>query len=167
MAYHFKKAALDDSPVIRNIAEQTWGATYGEILSPEQLEWMFEWMYSPESLEKQMRDGHTFFLLYEDKSPIGYVSVNQERENRYHLQKLYLIPNKQGSGLGAKLLEKAEEFVQEIKTSEVVDLVLNVNRENKALHFYKKHGFEIESEGDFSIGNGYYMNDYILKKTLS
>ena len=39
---------------------------------------------------------------------------------------------------------------------------LNVNRNNKALHFYEHLGINKLREGDFHIGNGYYMNDYIM-----
>ena len=39
---------------------------------------------------------------------------------------------------------------------------LNVNRNNKALQFYEHMGMRKLREGDFPIGNGYYMNDYIM-----
>ena len=39
---------------------------------------------------------------------------------------------------------------------------LNVNRNNKALQFYQHMGMRKLREGDFPIGNGYYMNDYII-----
>ena len=39
---------------------------------------------------------------------------------------------------------------------------LNVNRNNKALLFYERMGMRKLREGDFPIGNGYYMNDYIM-----
>ena len=39
---------------------------------------------------------------------------------------------------------------------------LNVNRQNKALTFYEKMGMTKVDEGDFPIGNGFYMNDYIM-----
>lgn len=165
--YHFKKAELSDCPVIRQVARQVWGPTYEGILSQEQLDYMFEWMYSVESLENQLKNGHAFFLLYEEEIPVGYFSVNKEHGTRYHLQKIYLNPAKQGLGLGKILLERAEDFVREIKSQNTsVDFILNVNRRNKALQFYKKQGFEIESQGDFDIGNGYFMNDYIMKKIL-
>jgi hypothetical protein len=38
----------------------------------------------------------------------------------------------------------------------------NVNRNNKALQFYEHMGMRKLREGDFPIGNGYYMNDYIM-----
>ena len=43
---------------------------------------------------------------------------------------------------------------------------LNVNRNNKALRFYEYMGMEKVDEGDFAIGNGYYMNDYIMGLTI-
>lgn len=39
---------------------------------------------------------------------------------------------------------------------------LNVNRNNKALQFYEYMGMRKLRKGDFPIGNGYYMNDYIM-----
>ena len=42
------------------------------------------------------------------------------------------------------------------------EMHLNVNRNNKALQFYQHLGMEKVAEGDFHIGNGYYMNDYIM-----
>ena len=164
--YYFKKARIEDCPLIHETAAKVWEPTYGDILSSEQLKYMFEWMYSVESLERQIRNGHTFFLLYEIEEVIGYVSIEKEDKERYHLQKIYLIPEKQGKGLGKLLIQKAESFVRECEPGKKIALVLNVNRNNKAFDFYTKQGFQIESEGDFPIGNGYYMNDYIMIKII-
>jgi hypothetical protein len=38
-----------------------------------------------------------------------------------------------------------------------------VNRHNRAFHFYRHMGMSVDREGDFPIGNGFYMNDYIMK----
>ena len=39
---------------------------------------------------------------------------------------------------------------------------LNVNRENPALGFYQHMGMKKVREEDTHIGNGFYMNDYIM-----
>ena len=39
---------------------------------------------------------------------------------------------------------------------------LNVNRNNKALDFYYRMGMRKDRQGDFDIGNGFFMNDYIM-----
>ena len=45
-------------------------------------------------------------------------------------------------------------------------LELNVNRHNDAFHFYTKLGFSISKEEDNDIGEGYFMNDYVMEKVL-
>ena len=42
-------------------------------------------------------------------------------------------------------------------------LELNVNRYNKARFFYLKQGFIMIGEEDIEIGEGYFMNDYIME----
>ena len=44
---------------------------------------------------------------------------------------------------------------------------LNVNRYNQAILFYQVQGFKIKEAVDISIGNGFFMNDYIMSKTLT
>ena len=53
--------------------------------------------------------------------------------------------------------------ITEIKKTGATSLQLNVNRHNKALHFYEKQGFKIIREEDIDIGEGYFMNDYVME----
>lgn len=50
--------------------------------------------------------------------------------------------------------------------SEIEGLLLNVNRFNKAVEFYKAIGFNILFEENIEIGNGYLMEDYVMKLEL-
>ena len=61
-------------------------------------------------------------------------------------------------------LSAAEEAIKCIKEMhpEPCLMELNVNRNNKALQFYEYMGMRKLRKGDFPIGNGYYMNDYIM-----
>ncbi|MEG1617794.1 MAG: GNAT family N-acetyltransferase [Bacteroidales bacterium] len=162
---HLKSASLSDIPLIHALAAKTWANTYGEILSPEQLEWMFHRMYSHDSLRRQITEGQQFFIAYRNETPYGYISIEREGSHLFHFQKIYVIPEGQGKGIGAALVEKGIAYVRSIQP-EPCRIELNVNRANKALHFYRKMGFEIDREGDFPIGNGYFMNDYIMKLEL-
>ena len=56
MNFSFTEATVNDSPLIRELASKTWEPTYGSILSPEQLDYMFEMMYSLDSLHRQMEE---------------------------------------------------------------------------------------------------------------
>ena len=58
----------------------------------------------------------------------------------------------------------AETRIADSETDHQVGAVieLNVNRNNPAINFYSRFGFKILRQGDFHIGNGFYMNDYIM-----
>lgn len=91
-----RKATEADIPLIRSLAGVAFPATYRELLSPAQLDYMMEWMYSEQSLRKQLRGGHVFYIASCDGEPCGYVSVERQGERLFHLQKIYVLPRFQG-----------------------------------------------------------------------
>ena len=157
-----RKASVDDVPVIRAMAQVAFPDTYKEILSPEQIDYMMEWMYSEESLRRQMmEEGHIYYLAYREGRAVAYLSIQPEGEHVFHLQKLYVLPDYQGMHLGKQLFNQAIKAIKELHPAPC-QMRLNVNRYNRALTFYEKMGMTKVDEGDFPIGNGYYMNDYIM-----
>lgn len=160
--FTIRRATIADCELINKLANEVFPATYKEILSPEQLDYMMGWMYAPENIRKQMEEeGHVYFIAYEECEPTGYVSVQQQDENVFHLQKIYVLPRFQGTRLGSRLFDQAVKYIKEVHPSPCL-MELNVNRNNKALRFYERKGMKKVREGDFPIGNGYYMNDYIM-----
>jgi diamine N-acetyltransferase len=165
--FTLRQATTEDIDILYEIAEKTWFVTYREILSLEQLDYMFDMMYSAKSIKRQMTElNHVYFIAFSQNKPIGYVSVEKQRENLFHLHKLYVLPEFQGIGAGKTLIEKAFTFAKENSLGKDCAIELNMNRNNKALAFYKKMGMYISDEGDFDIGNGYFMNDYIFRINL-
>ena len=163
MSVFVKQANINDIPTIQNIAAITWAATY-HFLSQGQLSYMMEMMYSNESLQKQMQEGHQFYLAceinQEENSVLGFASVSDEKkEGIFKLNKLYVLPTAQKNGVGKLLVEKAVEYC---KQNAATQLQLQVNRFNNAKLFYEKMGFTILFEADFNIGDGYFMNDYVM-----
>ena len=88
---------------------------------------------------------------------------NIDKINEY-FDKIYVLTNQQGKQLGYQLMIHAIDFA---KMHHMKSISLQVNRHNKAFEFYKKIGFIIREEKDFSIGNGYYMNDYVMELFLN
>lgn len=157
-----RKATTHDIPLIRSLAEVVFPATYEPLLPVGQVEYMMEWMYSEESLRRQMHEGHTYYIAYFEGEPCGYLSVEQQSERLFHLQKIYVLPLFQRRGIGEKLFRKAVEQVREQGILPAT-LELNVNRENRALDFYLRMGMHPTRTVDVEIGNGFYMNDYIME----
>lgn len=110
--------------------------------------------------------GFRYLLALLDGRPCGYVSVEREGEQLFHLQKIYVLPQAQGLGVGRRLFQQAVEHVRR-NASGPCRMELNVNRHNRALHFYEHMGMRRLREGDFPIGGGFYMNDYIMGLDLA
>lgn len=158
------EAGLNDVKVIQEITNITWPITYGEILSKTQLDYMLRLFYSDEALAKQIENKEQlFYLISDSKSTIGFIGIehNYKDEAVTKIHKIYLLPETQGKGYGKKVFEFIEKLASENNSKE---LLLNVNRFNTALNFYKKLGFEIKEEVNVEIGNGYLMEDYVMEK---
>ena len=161
-----RKAVLADAPLIEQLAWEIFPDTYKDILSPEQTEYMMEWMYSPESLRRQMEEeGHIYHLVYFKGEAVGYFSVQRQGERVWHLQKIYLKRQMQGKSVGKKMFMAAVEYIR-ANSLLPCTMELNVNRNNPAVAFYEKMGMHKASSGDFPIGNGYFMNDYIMEMEI-
>jgi len=165
--YKIIEASESDIRQIQDLADIAFRSTYRDILSDQQLEYMMEWMYSSESLRAQFEQGHRYFVAYLNNTPLGYASVQSEGIDDdgvqlFHLQKLYVLPSEQGCGLGRMLFEHICRFVRSAADGQTSRLELNVNRSNPAVDFYKHLGLKILRQGDFPIGCGFYMNDYIM-----
>lgn len=173
--YQIIKAEESDLQMVHDMAEVVFRHTYRDILSPEQMEYMMEWMYSLPSLHKQLEDRHFYYIGIGSQGkfsePHGYVSVQPDgiaEDGRlvYHLQKIYVMPSAQGTGLGRILFDTAIEHVRTASKGRPARIELNVNRNNPAVGFYKHLGMKVLRQGDFPIGNGFYMNDFIMGMDL-
>ena len=79
MEIEITKVTTEDIPVIETMAGIVFRHTYRNILTKEQIEYMMEWMYSEVSLERQLLDGHEFFIAWQGNTPCGYMSIQKER----------------------------------------------------------------------------------------
>lgn len=159
-------ATINDIKQIQNIVNITWPITYGEILSKEQLDYMLGLFYSTEALNEQYNKKiQLFYMIDEDETNIGFIGIehNYNGEAVTKIHKIYLLPETQGKGIGKKVIDEIEKLALENNSKA---LLLNVNRFNSALGFYKKIGFEVKEEVDIEIGNGYLMEDYVMEKKL-
>lgn len=165
-----QKASIEHIPIIHKLAHAIWPVAYKDIISPAQLSYMLEMIYSPYSLQKQIEEqGQRFIILYDkvydSKMPVGFASFSKTpAEPTARLHKLYVLPGQQGKGCGKFLLD---HIIAAIKKEGASVLELNVNRDNPAQYFYHKMGFTITKEEDIDIGNGYFMNDYVMERKVS
>jgi diamine N-acetyltransferase len=165
MELSIAKATVNDISSIQSIAQETWPNTYGAILSATQLEFMMDMMYSDTSLTQQIQGKQLFYMVTALNKTIAFFAIEHHYQNEAvtRIHKIYLLPETHGKGIGKQLIDCIATLASEHDSKK---LSLNVNRYNKALHFYQKIGFTIIKEEDIEIGNGYLMEDYCMEKTI-
>ncbi len=161
--FNIQEASPADITLIRELTFKVWPQTYSNIISKEQIDYMLDMMYSEQSLIRQMKEQHEFIIVNDGAEPVGFASFSLQSPGVYKLHKIYMLPSMQGKGAGRFVIN---EILKAIQRKGGQALQLNVNRNNKAVDFYRKNGFEIIREEDIDIGNGYFMNDYVMEKKL-
>lgn len=149
-----------DFEIIQKLAVRIWNDHYIPIIGQEQVDYMLTQMYDLDSLCQQNSAGHLFYLVADSEDYLGFASIKETAESQWFLNKLYVDSQKQRGGIGSYMLNEM------MKLHPIKELRLQVNRKNfKAINFYFKQGFKIERVADFDIGNGYYMNDFVMVKS--
>lgn len=158
-------ATLNDIPVIRSLAEETWWPTYSAILTVEQIRFMLNAIYGEQELKNVItRGSQTFIILRDEKGPQGFASyaLRSDDHSICKLHKIYILPENHGKGYGKALIGEVKQRAINLGAS---TLQLNVNRSNPAITFYEKQGFKIVREEDVPIGP-YWMNDFVMQLHL-
>ncbi len=153
----FFKCSGKELQIVAHLAHEIWNEHYPSIIGQNQVDYMLSTLYKIDTLENQLINGQEFYIILEKKEIIGFFSVTNMNSNDLFINKLYIKSRRKG--LGYKTLAWIEENYPNKNTE------LTVNRQNyQAINFYFKNGFVIKKVADFDIGNGYYMNDFVMKK---
>jgi GNAT superfamily N-acetyltransferase len=157
-----RKATEQDIQVIQHIAEITWEPTYVPLIGRKQVDYMLGAMYSRLALLEQLQAGDQFLIAEMGSKDVAFVSYGPipAQPGAFKLHKLYVLPDAHGKGIGKFLIN---EVVNKVRLAGGHSLALNVNRANKAKDFYERAGFKIKETVDLDIGNGFFMNDYVME----
>ena len=154
----------DELFIIEDLAKVIWPVSFKEMISEQQIDYMLNWMYKPQKLKENHTNGHHFLIYTEGDEALGFVSYEiKEKKSTIRIHKLYVHHENQKKGIGKRLLEHVKKIGLNEK---MTHLDLFVNRTNPAVGFYKLKGFYIDQEIDLDIGNGYFMNDYLMKMKI-
>ena len=162
----FVPAERNDLPVITQLAPEIWQDAYKGILSAGQIAYMLKMMYAPEKLQADFDNGVKFRLIVSENSPVGFFAFFECDDDRYTLKldKLYLKPDFHGRGIGSKVLQYLTECASDAGYKAVC---LNVNKNNaRAIKAYTKNGFKKKANVKIDIGNGFFMDDFIMEKKI-
>ncbi len=163
VSLNLRAAAETDIPLLRDLAERTWRASYADILTAEQMDYMLGWMYASEQIAQEMRDGVLWEIAESDGASVAFLSLTLEGDEA-KLNKLYVLPEHQGRGIGGEMLRHVEALAA---SRGVQSIWLQVNKQNeRARRAYESAGYRVERAAVFDIGGGFVMDDFILRREL-
>jgi GNAT superfamily N-acetyltransferase len=158
----------DDHRALAALARDIWHEHYPAIISLDQIEYMLANGYSAQTLAAEQAAGTRFVLArISDAGDAGFASVSPDSKDTATawLDKFYVRRAHRGAGVGRRLLDWA------IDTALAIDaraLCLRVNRHNaQSVAIYRHAGFAIERADVKPIGQGFVMDDYIMRKPLA
>ena len=159
-------AGRADQAAITALAYRIWPEHYGPIIGQAQVDYMLARGYTPDALAAAERAGTTFYLAEQAGRAVGYAALAPGSDaHTCMLDKLYLVAETRGQGLGRRLVE---HLIAAARVRGATRLSLRVNRHNAAsIVFYQRVGFQIVDAHALDIGHGYVMDDYRMTRTLS
>jgi diamine N-acetyltransferase len=158
-------AGADEIPLVQALADEVWRRHYPGILSTAQIDYMLERNYARAELMRYIVDSDAGLALARiDEQPVGFVAWYRDGASTVKLDRLYVLAQHQGTGIGRSLIE---HVVGEAQRTGCSSITLNVNRYNtSSIRAYEHCGFAIREQGDFPIGNGFVMEDFVMVRDL-
>lgn len=157
----------DDHRALAALARDIWYEHYPAIISLDQIEYMLANGYSAQTLAAEQAAGTCFMIARVDAHDAGFASVSRDDNDAATawLDKFYVRREHRGAGVGRHLLDWA---LKTALTNDARALCLRVNRYNtQSVAIYRHAGFTIERADVKTIGQGFVMDDYIMRKPLA
>lgn len=162
-----RRIAADELPIVQKLAQQIWPAYYPGIISDRQIDYMLTIWYHPRAMAREMELRDVWFALIEAEAQgaVGYVSFERYPDSDVcFINKLYLLPEVHGRGLGAAALKWTADRAHELGARR---LQLRVNKANRqAIRAYQRAGFTFLEDLCTDIGSGFVMDDFVMEKAL-
>ena len=152
-------AGPEDAETVAHLGRSTFTETFGHLFrDPQDLQDYFDRTFKLQKIEASLRkENNVYWLAFAEGQAAGYAKLKLDSPSAFlnsgqicQLQKIYVLNTylgmKIGYGLQNELLKKAAEHG-------CSDIWLSVLKENqRAIDFYKRGGYQIIGEHDFSIG---------------
>lgn len=146
-----KQLSVDDAVELQPVALKAYKDHYLHLWY-DKGKWYIEKSFSLTALQSELRQINSlFYLVYYNQQPVGFLKLNIDapliineitlEENALELQRIYLVQEVTGKGIGKVLIS----FIENVALANHKKCVwLKVmDSSSAAISFYKKTGFEI------------------------
>jgi diamine N-acetyltransferase len=160
-----------DAPALTALAAATFRETYAVANDPAVFDEYVARAFTVESFARALADPRCeVHWLLNDGEPVGYVRLNlagaqtePDLGGGLEVQQIYVLAEHQGHGLGGTLVGLAVEAARRHRLGHVW---LGVwERNDNAIGFYRRHGFEPFGEHVFRLGDEE-QRDLLMRRDL-
>ena len=171
MNISMRKCTVDDVETLKALSIKTYYETFISLTTAEDMDAYLTEAYDIQKLKKELSDTNIeFYFMYCENELAGYIKLNEAPSqsdlndtDSLELERIYVASEFQGRGLGNFLMNTAVTKALEKQKSYLFLGVWEMNE--KALAFYKKHGFYEIGTHKFVMGEDV-QTDYIMRKDL-
>ncbi len=157
-----------DIEAIAGLAEVIWYEHYPSIITREQIRYMLDAGYKPALITDELANGVRWDKALRgagsDAKTVGF-SAYEVIGNQVKLHKIYALSATRGTGVGRAMLARVVEFAAAQGCASVFLQVAKTNLDS--VRFYQRLGFSIERAVVNGIGDGFVMDDYVMRKLIS
>lgn len=161
-----RRIAEFELPTVQRLGREIWNRYYPGIITQAQIDYMLSIWYLTDAMAREMQMRGVWYALIEAESlgAVGYLSFERYAEGIVFINKLYILPEMHGRGIGAAALNWTLERAKELSCDRVQ---LRVNKHNApAIRAYQRAGFLFVADVCSDIGSGFVMDDYLMEKPV-
>jgi len=172
MSLVIRHATKEDAKLIADISHQTFYETFIADNSKEDMDKFLNEQFTKGKLMLEVGAPENIFLLaYYDDEVAGYaklrdskIPLSLDNANVLEIARIYCMSHFIGKGIGKALMQASIDLARE-KKKEVVWLGV-WEKNQRAIEFYTKWGFEKFDETDFLLGNDM-QRDWLMRKNIT
>ncbi len=167
-AFHplnFVKLEKGDAEGILRMSQLATGIVkehFDPIIGPEQNDYMISRYQTVEAISEALYHGYRYYFVMDGTKTVGFMAFVKKDEEMY-LSKFYLLKEERGKNYSRYMIRFVVQNAEQLRLHTIT---LRVNRNNPAVEVYKRIGFNIAAEDKADIGNGFFMDDFIMEFRL-
>ena len=150
----------NDFRQLEPFAASIWEQHYTPIIGADQVAFMLDKYQSAKAMSDQFSAGYKYAVVICGDQKAGYFAYDSKAEKEVFISKLYIHKDFRRRGLGKYILDF---IAKEARSLGCTAMTLSVNKDNSdSIQFYTAYGFLTIKAQKVAIGEGYYMDDYVM-----
>ena len=150
----------NDFRQLEPFAASIWEQHYTPIIGADQVAFMLNKYQSTQAMFDQFSAGYKYVVVICGDQKAGYFAYDSKAEKEVFISKLYIHKDFRRRGLGRRILDF---IAKEARALGCKAMTLSVNKDNSnSIQFYIAYGFQTIKAQKVAIGEGFYMDDYVM-----